>query len=103
MGIAGSYAADLLRQTFGLGSYFLVLILIAWAWRVASLRGLSPILWRLVTAVFTLASAALSIQMLLKGLGGKEAFLHMPPGGFLGELFHNWLHHAGLGQGLMLA
>src|ERR1043166_3937769 len=40
MGIAGSYAADLLRQTFGLGSYFLVLLLIAWAWRVASLRGL---------------------------------------------------------------
>ena len=40
LGAAGAWTADFLLQTIGLTAWFLVLLLLAWAWRIASHRGL---------------------------------------------------------------
>lgn len=85
LGLPGSYTSDLLQQTFGLGSYLLVIILLAWAWRVATLRGISPFFLRLFSAFLTLGFASSAMQCLVSGLGSSFLPLSMPPGGFIGQ------------------
>ncbi|GLQ05008.1 DNA translocase FtsK [Sneathiella chinensis] len=41
LGTVGAHASDLMLQTVGLGSIALLFALVAWAWRIASHRGLS--------------------------------------------------------------
>jgi S-DNA-T family DNA segregation ATPase FtsK/SpoIIIE len=103
LGVTGSYMADILRQGFGLGSYLLVIILIAWAWRVATLRGLSPFFLRMFSALLTLVFSAVALQSLVKGLGSHFAPLSMSAGGLVGQLALAFIQHADLGIGLVFA
>ncbi|MDX1921657.1 MAG: DNA translocase FtsK 4TM domain-containing protein [Alphaproteobacteria bacterium] len=85
LGRPGSFIGDLLQQSFGLGSYLLVIIMVAWAWRVATLRGLSPFLLRLAAAILTLSFSAVALQSLVIGLGSNFSPLSIPIGGFIGQ------------------
>jgi S-DNA-T family DNA segregation ATPase FtsK/SpoIIIE len=84
LGKTGSYSADLLMQTFGLGSYFLVLILSSWAWRIATRRGLSPFLLRVVFALLALAFTAITLQGLVRVMSANITLFSLPIGGFVG-------------------
>ncbi len=58
LGEIGSYSADILWQSFGLGSFALVVVLTAWAWRIISDQELDMLPWRIVaTGVAMLAAA----------------------------------------------
>jgi S-DNA-T family DNA segregation ATPase FtsK/SpoIIIE len=103
LGLWGSYAADILHQGFGIGSYLLVIVLAAWAWRVATARGLSPFLLRCLTAFATLVFAAVGVQSLLYGFGDEAASFNMPAGGLLGQLAYAFLHNFELGRGIAVA
>ncbi len=85
LGKPGSFIGDLLQQSFGLGSYLLVIILVAWSWRIATLRGLSPFLLRIAAAVLTLSFSAVALQSLVIGLGSNFSPLSIPIGGFIGQ------------------
>lgn len=95
LGRSGSYIADLLQQTFGLGSYFLVVIFSAWAWRVATLRGLSPFMLRVVFAVLALAFCAITMQGFVRALGTGTTLFSLPIGGFIGQFMLNLISEAG--------
>ncbi|MBI3419050.1 MAG: DNA translocase FtsK 4TM domain-containing protein [Proteobacteria bacterium] len=103
LGRGGSYTADLLHQGFGFGAYLLVIILAAWAWRVATARGLSPFFLRCLTAVATLIFAAVSLQSMMYGLGDVVSPFSQPPGGLLGQVAFAFLQHYELGKGLVIA
>lgn len=85
LGRPGSFTGDLLQQSFGLGSYLLVIILVAWAWRIATLRGLSPFLLRVGAAILTLSFSAVALQSLVIGLGSNFSPISIPIGGFIGQ------------------
>ncbi len=85
LGTTGSYMADLLRQTFGLGSYFLVVIFSAWAWRVATQRGLTPVAMRIIFALLALIFSSITLQGLVSGMGGGFSFYGVSIGGFMGQ------------------
>jgi DNA segregation ATPase FtsK/SpoIIIE, S-DNA-T family len=103
LGLWGSYAADILHQGFGIGSYLLVIVLAAWAWRVATARGLGPFLLRCLTALATLVFAAIGMQSLLYGFGYISSSFNMPAGGLLGQLAYAFLHNYELGRGIAVA
>ncbi len=78
LGQPGAYAADVILQTLGLSGTLIVLLLLAWSWRLLSHRGL-PLLWLNVTfAPLTLLLAAGAMSSiaapaswpLRSGLGG---------------------------------
>ncbi len=100
LGPGGSYAADILHQGFGWGSYLLVIIFAAWAWRVATGRGLSPFLLRCVTALVTLALSAAALQGLAYGFGEPPA-AGASSGGLPGQIAHTLLRHSAFGQGVV--
>ena len=102
LGRPGSYLGDLLQQSFGLGSYLLVIIFVAWAWRVATLRGLSPFLLRVVAAIFTLSFSAVALQSLVIGLGSNFSPLSIPIGGFIGQFTLALSQHYDLPKFIML-
>jgi DNA segregation ATPase FtsK/SpoIIIE, S-DNA-T family len=88
LGTLGSYTADSLQQSVGLGSYLLVIIMVAWAWRIATLRGISPFLLRAVAGLFTLCFAAIALQSIVLGLGSNFSPIAIPIGGFIGQFIH---------------
>ncbi len=102
LGRLGSYTGDLLQQSFGLGSYLLVIIFVAWAWRVATLRGLSPFLLRVLAAIFTLSFSAVALQSLVIGLGSSFSPLSIPIGGFIGQFTLAVSQHYELPKFIML-
>jgi S-DNA-T family DNA segregation ATPase FtsK/SpoIIIE len=77
-GVPGAYVSDLALQSLGLGSAGVVLVLLAWAWRITSHRGL-PRFWGhllllpgtlLLGAVFAATSPTPDAWPLKTGLGG---------------------------------
>lgn len=102
LGRPGSYTGDLLQQSFGLGSYLLVIIFVAWAWRMATLRGLSPFLLRLAAAILTLSFSAVALQSLVIGLGSNFSPLSIPIGGFIGQFTLAISEHYALPKFIML-
>ncbi len=57
-GPAGAIAADLLLQSFGLAAVLPSLAMLAWAWRIASHRGLGSFAARLASTLAALPAAA---------------------------------------------
>jgi len=78
LGTPGAWTADLLLQTIGLASIALVVILAAWAWRIASHRGLPWYGFRLIQltpCLFLIAALAGTAEVSeqwpqVSGLGG---------------------------------
>jgi len=101
LGTPGAFAADILMQSFGLGSIALLFPLAAWGWRLAFLRRFDRERLRLVLLVFSALGGALCAASfappagwpLPSGLGGMVGdfavrALHMvvPPGGTAAHL-----------------
>lgn len=88
LGLPGSWTADILLQSLGLGAYVLVLPIATWGWRVITLKGLPYIFLHLLVLPFlvmtsTLAFATMpfSEAWILDGVG---------LGGFLGQMLLNY-------------
>lgn len=105
LGKTGSYTADILMQGFGRAAYFLVLILSAWAWRIASQRGLMPFAMRIAFGVLALCSASITLQGLVRVMGNGLGADAMSIGGLVGHLVLTLLAQSGYGAiiGLGLA
>ncbi|MGF1623533.1 MAG: DNA translocase FtsK 4TM domain-containing protein, partial [Alphaproteobacteria bacterium] len=78
LGVPGAYLADFLLQTIGIAAAILVMVLLAWGWRLIAQLGLAPLWLRLtalpiammLTAVAFSAVAAGEAWTLRAGLGG---------------------------------
>jgi len=62
LGEIGSYGADILMQSLGLGAYVLALPLLTWGWRIISLKGLPFIFMHLLMLPLLVISAVLSLS-----------------------------------------
>jgi DNA segregation ATPase FtsK/SpoIIIE, S-DNA-T family len=67
LGYPGAFAADLLLQTLGLASAGLLLVLLGWAWRVGSLKGLRNFWVRLAAVPVSLSLLAAALNALPRG------------------------------------
>lgn len=105
LGKTGSYTSDILMQGFGLAAYFVVIILSAWAWRIASQRGLTPFAMRVLFALFALAFASITLQGMARVTGSGVSAENVPIGGLIGHLVLTLLTQSGYGAviGLGLA
>ncbi len=78
MGIPGAWIADLMIQSMGLASWFIVPVFTAWAWRLMAHRGLGRVWLRVTATPGTLLLATIGFSALPKltgwplgtGLGG---------------------------------
>jgi S-DNA-T family DNA segregation ATPase FtsK/SpoIIIE len=82
-GPVGSIVADFLLQGFGGAAILPGVAMLAWAWRIASRRGLGHPIWRLAAIFFAVPSLALALSMVSPdlawpteaGLGGAGGHL----------------------------
>ena len=83
LGIPGAWFADFFAQTTGFAAWLLPLVLLSWAWRIASHRGLGPLWLR-----FTMLPAALFLgAMTFSALPVRLSWpLPGGAGGSLGEM-----------------
>jgi S-DNA-T family DNA segregation ATPase FtsK/SpoIIIE len=63
-GPAGAHAADVLLQAVGYAAWLPVACLMTWAWRLATHRGLSPFVVRLICLLLALPLTAASLSLL---------------------------------------
>ncbi|PCJ60702.1 MAG: cell division protein FtsK [Rhodospirillaceae bacterium] len=83
IGLPGAIVADLLLQTLGLAAVVLILLLLAWSWRILSKRGIRRFWMRLALVPFALLAASLAFAT----LGQPEGWpLKSGLGGFTGAL-----------------
>ena len=85
LGGPGAYVADISLQTIGLGTFTLVVVLFAWAWRLVSHQGLHWIWLKFATLpVSVILSATLAAAFTApSGWPVSSGF-----GGFMGDLLH---------------
>ncbi|HXV74573.1 MAG TPA: DNA translocase FtsK 4TM domain-containing protein, partial [Sphingomonadales bacterium] len=69
LGLPGAFAADLLLQTLGLVSVGLLFILLGWAWRIGSLKGLANGWVRLAAIPVSLSLLSAAFAALPRGEG----------------------------------
>ena len=82
-GPAGAIAADLLLQSFGLAAILPSVAMLAWAWRIATHRGIGSFAARLASTLAALPLAA----SVLAGLPGDAKFpSEAGPGGAIGAV-----------------
>ena len=83
LGIPGAWFADFFTHTTGLAAWLLPLILLSWAWRIASHRGLGPVWLR-----FTMLPGALFLGAMTFATQPAPVSWPLPngAGGVLGEL-----------------
>ncbi len=83
LGIPGAWFADFFAQTTGFAAWLLPLVLLSWAWRIASHRGLGPLWLR-----FTMLPGALFLgAMTFSALPVQPSWpLPAGAGGLLGEM-----------------
>jgi S-DNA-T family DNA segregation ATPase FtsK/SpoIIIE len=67
-GPAGSVLADFLLQGFGLAGGLPALVMLTWAWRLGSRRGLRHPGWRLLATLLAVPTLATVLSMLHRGL-----------------------------------
>jgi S-DNA-T family DNA segregation ATPase FtsK/SpoIIIE len=67
-GPVGAVVADFLLQGFGGAAVLPGVAMLAWAWRIASRRGLGRPIWRMVAIVLAVPSLALALSMVSPGL-----------------------------------
>ena len=67
-GPAGSIVADFLLQGFGAAAILPGVAMLAWAWRIASRRGLGHPVWRAIAIFLAVPSLALALSMVSPGL-----------------------------------
>ncbi len=67
-GPVGSIIADFLLQGFGAAAILPGVAMLAWAWRIASRRGLGHPIWRAVAIILAVPSLALALSMVSPGL-----------------------------------
>jgi S-DNA-T family DNA segregation ATPase FtsK/SpoIIIE len=92
-GSMGAALADVLLQAFGLAGLLPGVVLLAWAWRIGSHRGLGSMAWRLAATIATLPVMAAALAATLpKAIPWPSV---AGPGGAIGSL----LAHAALGAG----
>jgi S-DNA-T family DNA segregation ATPase FtsK/SpoIIIE len=83
MGVVGSYLSDLLLQATGLGSVFLLLVLLGWGWRLSTKRHTRGWPRRVVAAAIGLVTASALTQAIppsagwpvQSGMGGAVGWL----------------------------
>ncbi len=83
LGIPGAWFADFFAQTTGFAAWLLPLVLLSWAWRIASHRGLGPLWLR-----FTMLPGALFLGAMAFGALPLRVSWPLPGGGggLLGEM-----------------
>lgn len=91
MGSFGATVADLLLQGFGLAGAVPAAAMIAWAWRVASHRGLGSVATRLAASLL----APLPLSAVLAGLRVGHWPVTAGPGGAVGSLIADTAFEAG--------
>jgi S-DNA-T family DNA segregation ATPase FtsK/SpoIIIE len=104
LGLPGAYAADALLQSVGLAAVLPGAALLAWAWRIASRRGLGSVLLRLIALVIAmpvLGAALAAVPMLLAGdaRAGASAAAQWPSAAGIGGALGSLLATAGVGAG----
>jgi S-DNA-T family DNA segregation ATPase FtsK/SpoIIIE len=82
LGLLGSYGADILWQSVGLGGFVIVIVLAAWGWRVASDRPLDLLIWR----VIAIGVAMLAVSVGLAALSVTLPFTAVHIGGAVGKV-----------------
>ena len=83
LGLPGAWYADFFTHTTGLASWLLPLVLLAWAWRIVSHRGLGPVWLRFTALPCALALAATALATRPEAVSWP---LPSGAGGALGEL-----------------
>lgn len=83
MGIAGSWSADILLQSLGLGAYILVLPLLTWGWRIITLKGLPFIFPHLLVLPILVMASILALATI--PTPEFWVFTDVGLGGFLGQ------------------
>ncbi len=97
-GPVGSIAADLLLQSFGVAGALPSLAMLAWAWRIASHRGLGSFAARLAATGVALPVVA-TVAAALPVSGAVHWPAESGPGGAIGSVL--WHALAGWGQGML--
>lgn len=82
LGQTGAYLSEFILNTLGLSSVALLLIVLGWSYRVATLKGISNIWWRLLAIPVSLTLLAATLDI----LSGKGKW----PISGLGGLFGDW-------------
>ncbi len=96
LGLPGAYASDVLLQGVGLAGVLPAMAMLAWAWRIASRRGVGSLAMRLlclVLALPVLGAALAAVPLLLRGAG-------MGAGVGAAGMAADWPSSAGLGGAL---
>ncbi len=83
MGVAGSWSADILLQSLGLGAYILVLPLLTWGWRIITLKGLPFIFPHLLVLPILVMASILALATI--PTPEFWIFTDVGLGGFLGQ------------------
>lgn len=84
MGLVGSWTADILLQSLGLGAYILVLPLLTWGWRIISLKGL-PFIFPHLLVLPILVMASILVLATIPVPETWILFTDVGLGGFLGQ------------------